>query len=161
MITSMKKCSMLEVLIVQIKFFIFRYIQILPSLQTETLNLLEAINIIFFNRLNKSNMRVQTEAIHFSADIKLLTAIENKLQKLEHFFDKIIEAKVILKLENSGIVRDKIAEIRLNLPNGVIFIKETSKTFEAALDKAIVALKRQLVKYKEKTGSHRVKEILD
>ena len=103
-------------------------------------------------------MRVQTEAIHFSADVKLLMAIENKLQKLEHFFDKIIEAKVILKLENSGAIREKIAEIRLNLPNGVIFIKETSKTFEAALDKAIVALKRQLVKYKEKAVSHRTTE---
>jgi putative sigma-54 modulation protein len=106
-------------------------------------------------------MRVQTEAIHFSADVKLLMSIESKLQKLEHFFDKIIEAKVILKLENSGTVREKITEIRLNLPNGVIFIKETSKTFEAALDKAIVSLKRQLVKYKEKAASHRVKEILD
>lgn len=103
-------------------------------------------------------MRVQTEAIHFSADVKLLVAIENKLQKLEHFFDNIIEAKVILKLENSGAIREKITEIRLNLPNGVIFIKETSRTFEAALDKAIVALKRQLIKYKEKAGSHRPNE---
>ena len=103
-------------------------------------------------------MRVQTEAIHFSADVKLLMAIENKLQKLEHFFDNIIEAKVILKLENSGAIREKITEIRLNLPNGVIFIKETSRTFEAALDKAIVSLKRQLIKYKEKTVSHRPNE---
>ncbi len=94
-------------------------------------------------------MRVQTEAIHFSADVKLLAAIDAKIQKLEHFFDRIIEARVILKLENSGQVRDKIAEIKLQLPNGVIFIKETSKTFEVAFDKAIVALKRQLVKYKE------------
>ena len=100
-------------------------------------------------------MRVQTEAIHFSADVKLLSAIENKLQKLDHFFDKIIEAKVILKLENSGTIREKIAEVKLNVPNGVIFIKETSKTFETALDKAIVSLKRQLVKHKEKAASLR------
>ncbi len=95
-------------------------------------------------------MRVQTEAIHFSADSRLLAAIDAKIQKLELFFSSIIEAKVILKLENSGQIRDKIAEIKLHLPNGVIFIKETSKTFEAALDKAIVTLKRQLVKYKER-----------
>jgi putative sigma-54 modulation protein len=106
-------------------------------------------------------MRVQTEAIHFSADVKLLSAIENKLQRLDHFFDKIIEAKVILKLENSGSIREKIAEVKLNLPNGVIFIKETSKTFEAALDKAMVSLKRQLVKHKEKAASHRPIEIKD
>lgn len=101
-------------------------------------------------------MRVQTEAIHFSADIKLLTAIESKLNKLENFFDKIIEAKVILKLENSGQIRDKIAEIKLHLPNGIIFIKETSKSFEAAIDKALVSLKRQLVKHKEKVTTRRL-----
>lgn len=103
-------------------------------------------------------MRVQTEAIHFSADIKLLSAIESKLAKLENFFDKIIEAKVILKLENSGQIRDKIAEIKLHLPNGIIFIKETSKSFEAAIDKALVSLKRQLVKHKEKVTSRRTTE---
>ncbi len=103
-------------------------------------------------------MRVQTEAIHFSADVKLLSAIEAKLAKLENFFDRIIEARVILKLENSGQIRDKIAEIKLHLPNGIIFIKETSKSFEAAIDKALVALKRQLVKHKEKVTSRRIAE---
>jgi putative sigma-54 modulation protein len=95
-------------------------------------------------------MRVQTEAIHFAADVKLLQAIERKLARLDHYFDKIVDAKVILKLENSGQVRDKIAEIKLIIPNGIIFIKESSKTFEAALDAAVVTLKRQLVKIKEK-----------
>lgn len=103
-------------------------------------------------------MRVQTEAIHFSADVKLLSTIESKMQKLEHFFDKIVEAKVILKLENSGQIREKIAEIKLHLPNGIIFIKETSRTFEAALDKAMVSLKRQLVRFKEKSNSKRSKK---
>lgn len=103
-------------------------------------------------------MRVQTEAIHFSADVKLLSAIEKKMSKLEHFFDSIIEARIILKLENSGQIRDKIAEIKIHIPNGIIFIKETSKTFEAALDKALVALKRQLVKYKEKVTGRRFVE---
>lgn len=101
-------------------------------------------------------MRVQTEAIHFSADVKLLSAIESKLAKLETFFNQIIEAKVILKLENSGQIKDKIAEIKLHLPNSIIFIKETSKSFEAAIDKALVALKRQLVKHKEKVSSKRL-----
>ena len=103
-------------------------------------------------------MRVQTEAVHFSADVKLLSAIEKKFSKLENFFDRIIEARVILKLENSGQIKGKIAEIKIHIPNGIIFIKETSKTFEAALDKALVALKRQLVKYKEKVAGRRFAE---
>ncbi|MEY4936371.1 MAG: hypothetical protein RIS64_2730 [Bacteroidota bacterium] len=95
-------------------------------------------------------MRVQTEAIHFTADVKLLDNIQKKLSKLEHLFGKVTDAKIILKLENSGQVRDKIAEIKLSLPNGIIFIKESAKTFEAAIDAVVACLKRQLVKYKEK-----------
>ena len=102
-------------------------------------------------------MRVQTEAIHFSADAKLLAAIERKLQHLNHYFDRAVEAKVILKLENSGQIREKVAEIKLIVPNGIIFIKESSKTFEAAFDAAVATLKRQLIRFKEKKQPKRKK----
>lgn len=95
-------------------------------------------------------MKVHTEAVQFKADIKLVDFIEKKLSKLDQYFDHILEAQVVLKLENSGQVRDKIAEIRLNVPGEVIFAKESSKTFEAAVDEAADALKRQLIKHKEK-----------
>jgi putative sigma-54 modulation protein len=106
-------------------------------------------------------MRVQTEAIHFSADAKLVAAIERKLQRLNHYFDQVVDAKVILKLENSSQIREKVAEIKLVVPNGVIFIKESNKTFEAALDAAIAALKRQLIKFKEKKQPKRMKIEVD
>lgn len=95
-------------------------------------------------------MKVHTEAVQFKADIKLIDFIEKKIGKLDQYFDHILEAQVVLKLENSGQVRDKIAEVRLNVPGEVIFAKETSKTFEAAVDEATEALKRQLIKHKEK-----------
>ena len=95
-------------------------------------------------------MKVHTQSVHFDADAKLLEFINKKLAKLEQFFDKIIETKVILKLENSGKVRDKITEIKLSIPGSVLFVKETNKTFEAAIDKAIDTLKRQLIRYKER-----------
>ena len=103
-------------------------------------------------------MRVQMEAVHFSADARLLAAIEAKLAKLEHYFDKIVEARVMLRLENSGQVRDKIAEIKILIPNGVIFIRETSKTFEIAIDKAFFVIKRQLIKFKKKKAPSKVKK---
>jgi len=90
-------------------------------------------------------MIVQTEAIHFSADHKLLKAIEQKLRKLEKFFDKILDVHVSLKLESAGIFKNKIAEIKFYIPNGIIFIKECSKTFEDAIDLAIITLKHQLI----------------
>ena len=105
-------------------------------------------------------MRVQMEAVHFSADAKLVAAIEEKLAKLDHYFDKILEARVMLKLENTGQIRDKIAEIKILIPNGVIFIRETSKSFEMAIDKAFFVMKRQLIKFKKKRLQPKVKEIL-
>lgn len=95
-------------------------------------------------------MRVFMEAVQFKADRKLIDFIEKKLGKMDQFFDRIIEAHVVLKLENAGQVKDKVAEIRLNVPGDTIVVKETSKTFEASIDLALDALKRQLIKHKEK-----------
>jgi putative sigma-54 modulation protein len=96
-------------------------------------------------------MRVHMETVQFKADKKLLDFIEKKLSKLDLFFDRIIDADVFLRLENSGQVRDKIAEIKLKVPGEVLIAKDTNKTFEASVDQATESLKRQLLKYKEKT----------
>lgn len=95
-------------------------------------------------------MRVHTEAVQFKADVKLIDFIEKKLGKMEQYFDHIIEAQVVLKLENAGQVKDKVAEVKLSVPGETIFVKETSKTFEASIDSAVDSLKRQLIKYKER-----------
>ena len=100
-------------------------------------------------------MKVQTQSVHFSADSKLLAFIERKLSKLDQFFDRIVSANVILKLENSGQIKDKIAEIRLEIPGTILFVKETNKTFEASVDYAIDALRRQLIKYKERLRANK------
>ena len=93
-------------------------------------------------------MKIHTQAIHFSADQKLINFTEKKITKLSQFFDKIIAVDVILKLENSGQIKDKIAEIKLKIPGTVLFVKESNKTFEESVDNAINSLKKQLVKYK-------------
>lgn len=93
-------------------------------------------------------MKIHIQPLHFSADQKLIKFIEKKLGKLEQFFDKIISADVLLKLENSGQVKDKVVEIKLKIPGSILFIKDKAKTFEESVDKAISSLKRQLVKYK-------------
>ncbi|KAA3625393.1 MAG: ribosome-associated translation inhibitor RaiA [Bacteroidetes bacterium] len=95
-------------------------------------------------------MVVHTEAVHFKADAGLIDYVEKKVGKLDHFFDRIQGAQVMLKLENSGQVRDKIAEVILKVPGETIVVKDTHKTFEAAIDSACATLKRQLIKYKEK-----------
>jgi putative sigma-54 modulation protein len=95
-------------------------------------------------------MRVHTETVAFKADQRLIAFIERKLSKMDQFFDRIIDAKVVLKLENAGQVRDKIVEVRLNVPGNVLVVKESRKTFEASVASAVEGLKRQLIRHKEK-----------
>lgn len=95
-------------------------------------------------------MKVRTSSVHFDADQKLISFIESKLQKLEKFFKNIIKADVVLKLENTGQVKDKIVEIKLDVPGKLMVVKESSKSFEASIDKATDVLVRQLKRNKEK-----------
>ena len=99
-------------------------------------------------------MEIRLQSIHFDADVKLVEFIEKKLNKHETFYDQIISADVMLKLENTGQVKDKIFEVKLNVPGNTILSKESCKTFEEAVDLGTEALRRQIVKFKEKTKEH-------
>jgi len=96
------------------------------------------------------SMNIQTTAVHFDADQKLLTYVDQKVQKLAHFFERIVDASVFLKLENSGQVRDKVVEIKLNVPGETLIATETSKSFEAAVDLAVDNMKRQIKRHKQR-----------
>ena len=95
-------------------------------------------------------MEIKTTSIHFDADQKLLTFIDKKVGKLSQFFDRIINVNVYLKLENSGQVKEKIVEIKLNVPGGTMVASEKSYSFEAATDRVVDNMKRQLMRYKER-----------
>ena len=94
-------------------------------------------------------MNIRTDSVHFTADQKLLDYIELKTERLKNYYDRILDVNVILKLENAGQVKDKIVELKAHVPGDTLFIKESSKTFEAALDSAIDLMKRKLIRFKE------------
>jgi putative sigma-54 modulation protein len=98
-------------------------------------------------------MEIQFQNTNFKADKKLLDLIVQKIKKLEHYYDKIIDANVYLKVQKSEDKINKILEIKLNVSNTTLFVEEHDRTFENALDKAEGALKSQLIKYKEKMAS--------
>ena len=100
-------------------------------------------------------MIVRIESPHLTVDAKLIDYVEKKLERLDHYFDRILDADVILKLENAGQIKDKIVEVKLHVPGDTLFVKDVDKTFEAAMDSAFDALKRQVIKYKELQRSHR------
>ncbi|WP_214071509.1 ribosome-associated translation inhibitor RaiA [Mucilaginibacter sp. dw_454] len=95
-------------------------------------------------------MKITVQSIHFTADKGLLEFIQKKADKLETFYDNIINGEVYLKLENVEDEANKIAEIKLQLPGNQIFAKEQCKTFEEATDLAIESLRKQIAKHKTK-----------
>lgn len=95
-------------------------------------------------------MKLQMHSIHFDADAKLVEFIQKKADKLETFFDRIIDGEVFMRLEKNESNENKVIEIKLNIPGNQLFAKEQSRTFEAAADEAVEALRRQLKKHKEK-----------
>ena len=98
-------------------------------------------------------MKINTTSIHFDADQALLDYIQKKASKFEQFFDRIIDAHVYLKLENSGQVRDKIVEMKVLVPGDTLIATEVSKTFEASTDAAVDNMIRQINKYKDRLQS--------
>ena len=98
-------------------------------------------------------MKVQVQSVHFDADAKLIDFIQRKLDKLETFYDRAIDAEVILRLNNEG-VENKTVEIKLNIPGDQLFAEKSNGSFEAATDHCTEALRRQIRKHKDKMMAH-------
>jgi putative sigma-54 modulation protein len=80
-------------------------------------------------------MNVQIQAVHFDADTKLTERVNQKLEKLRTFHDRIIDVEVYLILDNvAHKLKDKIAEIKVHVPRHSFFVKHQSKTFEESFD---------------------------
>lgn len=95
-------------------------------------------------------MKISISSVKFKADKKLEDFIQEKITKLAGNYDNLISGEVTLRLDNSANQENKIAEIRLNIPGNDLFAKKQCKTFEEATDSALDALKKQLVKHKDK-----------
>ncbi len=100
-------------------------------------------------------MRLQMSALKFDADEKLLDVVQKKADKLETYFDKIIDGEVNMKLDKSNDRSNKVVEMKINIPGTSFFAKEQSHSFEAAADDAVEALRRQLRKHKGKITEKR------
>jgi putative sigma-54 modulation protein len=99
-------------------------------------------------------MKLQVHSIHFDADQKLINFIQKKIDKLETFYDRMVDGEVFLRLNNEGI-ENKTVEIKLRVPGNQLFAIEKARSFEAAADLAADALRMQLKKFKTKVKNGR------
>ncbi|CAI9428948.1 Ribosome hibernation promoting factor HPF [Candidatus Ornithobacterium hominis] len=98
-------------------------------------------------------MKVNLQAINFSAKQELVEFIEEKLNKLDQFSDQIVGAEVYLKLDNNHSKENKVIEIRLQVPGDDIVVEKNGSSFEEATNLAVDTLKRQIIKKKEKAAN--------
>ncbi|BDB51721.1 ribosome hibernation-promoting factor, HPF/YfiA family [Flavobacterium ammonificans] len=98
-------------------------------------------------------MKVSVHAVNFSVDRKLVDFIQERMDKLEKYYDKIVSSDVFLKVENTSDKENKFVEIIVNVPGDDFIVKKQCRTFEEAVDLIAESLERLLVKRKEKTKS--------
>ena len=99
-------------------------------------------------------MILQTQTPNFDADQKLLDYLQKKCDKLDNFYDRIIDGQAYLRIVKSGERSLKSVEIKINVPNDELIASEEAYTFEEAIDLATDNLKRQVKRYKEKLRSY-------
>ena len=95
-------------------------------------------------------MVTKIQSLHFDADQRLVMLVEEKIEKLKHYFKADASAEVILKMEKVGQVQDKIVEIIYHIPGAKFVVTSIQKSFELALNEAYHNIKMQILKYKEK-----------
>ena len=95
-------------------------------------------------------MKVNVNAVNFTVDRKLVDFIQERMEKLEKYYDKIVSSDIFLKVEKTSDKENKIVELKIHVPGDDFMVKKQCKTFEEALEIASESVERLLVKRKEK-----------
>ncbi|MEY3500686.1 MAG: hypothetical protein RL308_2355 [Bacteroidota bacterium] len=99
-------------------------------------------------------MKVNVNAVNFNVDAKLVGFIQERMDKLEKYYDKVVSSDVFLKVEKTSEKENKIAEIIIHVPGDDFMVKKQCKTFEEAIEQSAESLERLLIKRKEKVKHH-------
>ena len=77
-------------------------------------------------------MKVNVHAVNFNIDRKLVDFIDERMTKLEKYYDKVISSDAFLKVENTSEKENKIVELKVLVPGDDFIVTKQSKTFEGA-----------------------------
>nr|WP_315250817.1 ribosome-associated translation inhibitor RaiA [uncultured Flavobacterium sp.] len=99
-------------------------------------------------------MKVNVHAVNFTVDKKLVDFVQERMDKLEKYYDKVVSSDVFLKVEKTSEKENKNVEIKINVPGDDFLVEKQCKSFEEAVEQAAESLERLLVKRKEKLRTH-------
>lgn len=97
-------------------------------------------------------MKINIQSIDCTPRQDLLDLVNEKLNKVSLFSDRILEGKVILRVEKSEKRDNKVVEVRLIIPGNDLFVKKHTESFEESVQKVFDVLQREIKDWKEKTS---------
>lgn len=95
-------------------------------------------------------MKVNVQSVNFNADKDLIIFVKKKVEALEKFHDKIVDAEVYLKVQQTSEKENKVTELKLNVPHHDLMVKKEAKTFEEGISLCADSMRRLVKKTKEK-----------
>jgi putative sigma-54 modulation protein len=99
-------------------------------------------------------MKVNVHAVNFNVDKKLVSFVEERMLKLEKYYDKVVTSDVFLKVEKTSDKENKFVETKIIVPGDEFVVKKQCKTFEEGVELASVSMERLLTKRKERIRPH-------
>ena len=96
------------------------------------------------------NIIIQTPG--FTTTKKLEKFVRRKVEMLHGIDNRIEEARVCLKSDNSQTGEGKYCDIKLAVPGNDLFASDHCPTFEESFGSVIRALKRQIEQLKDSYG---------
>ena len=98
--------------------------------------------------MNTITKKIGVQAIDFKLTRKLSGFVRKHMAKLETLSDRIVESRVLLRLDKSSLAGDTVCEITLVMPGKDLFVSKNSQSFEESITTAIDALRHQLEHWK-------------
>lgn len=96
-------------------------------------------------------MQVSVTGHHVEVTDSLRVHVEEKIAKLKRHFDNVTDVHVILTVEKL----EQKAEATVHISGAKLFADDSQSDMYQAIDNMVDKLDRQIIKHKEKTGSHR------
>jgi putative sigma-54 modulation protein len=96
-------------------------------------------------------MQVSITGHHVEVTDSLKNHVDEKIAKLKRHFDNVTDVHVILTVEKL----EQKAEATVQISGAKLFADDVQEDMYKAIDNMVDKLDRQIIKHKEKTGSHR------
>ncbi len=97
-------------------------------------------------------MKINISSQHVNPEASLQEFITKKLSKLTHFDENLSEVEVVLDLEKGRVPNfdSKVIKVKVFGRNGDYFAEKKASSFEEATLQVIDALKKQILRAKER-----------